>query len=248
MSDTAVVCGATGGLGPSLVAHFAGRGDRVVAIAREEGGLAELVARTPDAVTSVGADLTDPDAVAAVWQRFDENGVHPRWLVNAVGGYRAGTVEESTPESVAFMRELNLGTVWWSCRSAVPRMKGSHGCIVNVAARPAVTGGAEAAAYAVAKAGVIRLTEVLAEELLEEDLRVNAVSPSIIDTPGNAGMPESVLAKAVPPEDIAAVVGFLCSDAAAPITGGVVPVYGRFPKPYRRAPAEGLGGGEDLGG
>jgi len=234
MSDTAVVCGATGGLGPSLVAHFVERGDRVVAVARDEQGLAELVARFPDAVTSAVADLTDADAVAALWERFDADGVRPRWLVNAVGGYRAGTVEESTPESVSFMHDLNLGTAWWSCRSAVPRMKGSHGCIVNVSARPGVTGGAEAAAYAVSKAGVIRLTEVLAEELLEADVRVNAVSPSIIDTPGNAGMPESVLAKAVPPEDVAAVVGFLCSDAAAPVTGEVVPVYGRFPKPYRR--------------
>ncbi len=234
MGDTAVICGATGGLGAAVVAHFVERGDRVVAVARDERALADLVARFPEDLTSAQADLSDADAVAALWERFDTDGVHPRWLVNAVGGYRVGSIEDSTPESLAFMCDLNLGTAWWSCRSAVPRMRGSRGCIVNVAARPGRTGGAEAAAYAVAKAGVIRLTEVLAEELLEQDLRVNAVSPSIIDTEGNAGMPASVLAKAVPAPDIAAVVGFLCSDDAAPVTGAVVPVSGRFPKPYRR--------------
>jgi len=235
-SDVAVICGATGGLGAALVDHFLGRGDAVVAVARGADEVAALVAKHPDAADRLRgeeADLTDADSVAALWERLAAASVQPRWLINAVGGYRDGTVADSTPASFAFMQDLNLGSAWWSCRSAVPQMRDSNGAIVMISSRAAITGSAEAAAYSVAKAGVIRLTEVLAEELLEADLRVNAVIPAIIDTPGNADMPEKVLAKAVPPADIATVVGFLCSDAARPITGAAVPVYGRFPKPYR---------------
>ena len=229
--DLAMVCGATGGLGTAVVEHFTSRGDRVIAVARKQAELDALGAGQGDAVERETCDLTDPEAVEGLWQRVADRGETPRWLINTAGGYRAGSVEAGTPEEYAFAHNLNLGTAWWSCHSAVPRMKDGNGAIVNVSSRAALVGGADSAAYSVAKAGVIRLTEVLAEELLENGLRVNAVIPAIIDTPENRReLGDKTMAKAVSANSIAAVIGFLCSDAAIAITGASIPVYGRFPK------------------
>jgi NAD(P)-dependent dehydrogenase (short-subunit alcohol dehydrogenase family) len=211
--DVALVCGAGGALGSALVAAFLARGDRVVAADRH-GVDAE-------AVRAEAVDLTSPEDVEALWQRLEADGEQPRWLVNAVGGFRTGTVADSGPDDVRFLLDLNLGTAWWSCRAAARRME-AGGAIVNVSARSALTGGKGSAAYAVAKAAVVRLTQVLAAELADRDVRVNALLPSVIATPANSGVEG-----AVPPEQIAAVAAFLCSDAAAPVSGAAIPVYGR---------------------
>lgn len=222
MSDVALVCGGGGALGSALVAAFLGRGDRVVACDRHPGGHED----DPPGVRRVAVDLTSPDEVEELWARLEEVGERPRWVVNAVGGFRAGGVADSEPDDVRFVQDLNLGTAWWSCRAAAQRL-GEGAAILNVASRTALVGGSGAAAYTVAKAGVVKLTEILATELAARKVRVNAVLPSVIDTPANrATMPPERMAMAVPPEQIAAVVAFLCSDAAAAVTGAVLPVYG----------------------
>lgn len=103
------------------------------------------------------------------------------------------------------------------------------GAIVNVAARTALHGGVGSIAYAVTKAAVVRLSQVLADELKDAGVRVNVVVPALIDTPANAAvMPAARMAKAVPAESIAKIIAFLCSAEAWPISGAVVPAYGRF--------------------
>lgn len=219
MGDVALVCGAGGALGGALVATFLERGDRVIGVDRHPDPEAGGVRRE-------AADLTVAEDVEALWGRLDADGELPRWLVNAVGGFCTGTVAESEPDSYSFMHDVNLATAWWSCRAAARRMQ-PGGAIVNVASRSGVTGGAGAAAYSVAKAGVLRLTQVLAEELAERQVRVNAILPSVIDTPANrAAMSPERMREAVPPEQIAAVAAFLCSDAAAAVSGAAIPVYG----------------------
>lgn len=222
MTDVALVCGAGGALGSSLVGAFLARGDRVVAAGRHGGPADPAV----PSLRREAVDLSLPDEVEALWERLDKQGDRPRWLVNAVGGFRQGTVAETEPEQVRFVQELNLGTAWWSCSAAARRLE-AGGAIVNVSSRSAVTGGSGAAAYSVAKAGVVRLTEVLAAELAERHVRVNAILPSLIDTPANrSSLSAARMAQAVPPDDIAAVAVFLCSDAARAITGAAIPVYG----------------------
>ncbi len=237
MADLAVIMGATGGLGSAIVDAFASRGDRVIAVARSRAEVSQLASKFPGVVTGDTADLTSRLAVDDLWERIDRVGT-PRWVVNATGGYRAGKVADSTPDDFTFMMDLNLGTAWWSCRAAARRMHTvpapsgggqGGGCIVNVSSRSALEAEPGAAAYAVAKAGVIKLTEVLAAELKASGVRVNVIVPAIIDTTVNRQvLPEKVMQKAVAPAEIAAVIAYLCSDTALAITGATIPVYGKY--------------------
>jgi len=220
-----MVCGATGGLGPAMVSAFLGRGDQVIAVARSHDELAKL-----SGVTAEVADLIRPEEVDALWARLEKAGTIPRWVVNAIGGYRGGTVVDTPPEDYRFMLDLNLTTAWLSSRAAAARLvRAGGGAIVNVSSRSALRTERGAAAYAIAKSAVIKLTEVLAEELKETGVRVNAVVPGLIDTPVNRrDVPPKAMAKAVAPEAIAAVIAFLCSDLADAVTGAIVPVSGRL--------------------
>ncbi|HVH65286.1 MAG TPA: SDR family oxidoreductase [Candidatus Acidoferrum sp.] len=227
MTDIAVVCGATGGLGTAVVDAFVKRGDHVIAVARSRREVSQLESKYPDNVRGDTADLTDRISVDDLWERIDRVGV-PRWLVNTTGGYRDGKLADSTPDDFSYMMDLNLASAWWFSRAAARRLK-EGSAIVNVAARAGLVAEAGHAAYAVSKAAVIQLTKVLAAELKSTGVRVNVVVPAVIDTPANRRtMPEKLLQKAVPPADIAAVIAYLCSDAASAITGSDVPVFGRF--------------------
>ena len=226
MADLTVILGATGGLGTAVVDAFATRGDRIIAVARSIAGVSALAAKYPGRVTGDTANLTSRQDVDDLWERIDRVGV-PRWVVNTTGGYRGGKVAETTPDDFTTMMDLNLGTAWWSCRAAARRVQG--GGIINVSSRSALVAEPGAAAYAIAKAGVIKLTEVLAAELKSAGVRVNVVVPALIDTPENRkSLPEKAMQKAVAPAEIAEVILYLCSDAAAAVTGVAIPVYGRF--------------------
>lgn len=201
-----LVCGATGGLGQAVVEAFRSRGDDVVPVGRAE------------------ADLTRREEVEALWDRLEAEGRRPEAVVNITGGYAGGSLAEGEAEMFDRMVDLNLRTTWWSCREAARRLP-DGGSIVNVSARSAVTGGAGAAAYSVAKAGVLRLTEVLALELKPRRVRVNVLLPALIDTPANrAAMGDETMKKAVAPEKIASVVLWLCSAEAEAVTGTAIPV------------------------
>ena len=199
MTDVALVCGGAGALGSAIVETLRARGDDVVVADRNT------------------VDLTDAEAVEAFWERLADR---PRWVVNAAGGFRPATVADTEPEDLRFLTELNFDTAWWSCREAARRLPDGGG-IVNVAARAGLTGGAGSAAYAVTKAAVVRLTQVLALELAERRIRVNAVVPALIDTPANRA---HGITGGTPPAEIARAVAFPLSDDARAVNGAIVPV------------------------
>jgi short-subunit dehydrogenase len=153
--ELALITGATGELGPDVVAAFVTRGDRVIAVARDRQQLTVLEGAHPRHVRGEVADVTQPNEVEALWNRLDAAGDKPQWVVNLVGGFLGGTVLKTAPEALAQMLELNLGSAWSSCRAAAQRMQvAGGGAIVNIGARAAVSGGSGSAASPISGAAI----------------------------------------------------------------------------------------------
>ncbi len=150
-------------------------------------------------------------------------------LVNVAGGFRYETVETGSVETWDRLYAINVRTALLASQAALPHLVArGGGRIVNVGANAAGHAGLGMGAYAAAKSGVARLTEALAEEFKDRGITVNAVLPSILDTPANrADMPQADPARWVTPAALAQVIVFLLSDASAPITGALIPVKGR---------------------
>jgi len=147
-------------------------------------------------------------------------------LVNVAGGFTWETLEAGNLNSWAKMQAMNLMTNATITKLALPALKAAYaGRIVNIGAGPALKAGMGMGAYASSKAGVHRLTEALAEELADTGVTVNALIPSVIDTPTNRqDMPNEDFSKWVKPEAIADVILFLASPAARAVTGALIPV------------------------
>jgi NAD(P)-dependent dehydrogenase (short-subunit alcohol dehydrogenase family) len=175
-----------------------------------------------------GVDLSDERAV----ERFYA-GLPELWAsVHCVGGFTLAPLGETTLADLSHMLAINLAPTFLCCREAARVMRAGKGGgrIVNVAARPALEprAGAGMAAYAASKAAVAAFTVALAEELAPEGIWVNAVAPSILDTPANrAAMPDADASRWPRPEDVAETIAHLASPANAATRGAIIPVYGR---------------------
>jgi NAD(P)-dependent dehydrogenase (short-subunit alcohol dehydrogenase family) len=182
----------------------------------------------PEVKLMGGFDLTDETAVARLY-----DGVPDLWAsIHLAGGFAMAPVGTTTKADLMKQIDLNLVTAFLSCRAAVNAMtrSGKGGRIVNVAARPALEwrSGAGMAAYTASKAAVAALTVALAEEVVKAGILVNAVAPSIMDTPANrAAMPQADYAAWPKVAEVAATILFLASPDNKVTRGGVVPVYGR---------------------
>jgi NAD(P)-dependent dehydrogenase (short-subunit alcohol dehydrogenase family) len=222
-----VITGAAGALGRAMVSEFLDGGKAVVALDRAGAALDALTGEaTAGRLHTIAADLTVRNAVEAAWREIDDFG-QTQALVNVAGGFAPGSLADTDESTLASMLDVNVATALWSCQAAAGRLAAhGGGAIVNIGARSAVSGGAPVG-YALAKAAVVRLTQVLADELRPQRIRVNAVLPSVIDTPANrAAFSAETIRRAVAPRAIAKVVGWLCSDDAWPINGAAIPVYG----------------------
>jgi NAD(P)-dependent dehydrogenase (short-subunit alcohol dehydrogenase family) len=212
-----VVTGASGALGRVVRRRLAEAGATPVGI--------DLKADASGAV--LGADLTDAAAASKVVGEIQSRHGRVDALLNVAGGFQMAPVSEL--ELWDRLWKMNFATALHASRAVLPGMLARRaGAIVNVAARvqPA---GAQMGAYAASKSAVMRLTEALAEEVKNDGVRVNCVMPSIIDTEANRrAMPNADFGKWVPPEALADVLLFLCSDQARAITGAAIPVFGRM--------------------
>ena len=150
-------------------------------------------------------------------------------LVNVAGMFRWETLENGAADTWDLLYKSNLRTAVSSSKAALPYLlRRGAGRIVNIGAQAASKAAAGMGAYAASKAGVARLTESLAEELKDRAITVNAILPSIIDTPQNRrDMPSADFTRWVAPTAVALPIVFLLSDAAAAITGALIPVSGR---------------------
>jgi NAD(P)-dependent dehydrogenase (short-subunit alcohol dehydrogenase family) len=221
---TALVTGSSGGLGPAVARRLVADGWRVVAPVRGEPAQVDL------GVFAVQADVTDEaDIAGAVAVATAEPDVPLRAVVNLVGGFAAGGRVHETPvaDFEAQMR-INLRSAYVvTAASLAPMVAAGGGSVVCVSSRAALQPFAGAAGYITAKAALLALVDAMAVEYRDDRVRVNAVLPGVIDTPANrADAPVGARERWVPPEQIADVIGFLCSDASAPTSGAHVPVYG----------------------
>lgn len=229
MNGRVLITGAAGALGLSVVARFLEAGDRVLAVDFNEEGLAELTSLAPSEALSVRrADLA---ATAEVERLFDEvesaSGV-PRAVVHLVGGFRWAKLADCSDADWSYLVKLNLETTFRVFRECARRFeRAGGGAVVAVSAPAALLGEPGIGGYAAAKAGVLRMVEALAREMTPFGGRANAVLPGTMDTPANrSAMPDADPKQWVSTEDVAAVIHFLTTPAAAAVNGAAVRVPG----------------------
>jgi NAD(P)-dependent dehydrogenase (short-subunit alcohol dehydrogenase family) len=229
MAASALITGGTGGLGAAVTRAFLDGGWRVVVPVYDEAERERVPAH--ERLVLEPADLVDPASVKAVATiAAGEDGAPLGAVVNLVGGFAAGERVHATPvEEFEAQLRLNLRPTYLVCQATLEHLQAAGGgAIVCVSSRAALRPFAGAAGYVVGKAAVLAFVDALAEEYRSDDIRVNAILPSVIDTPLNRrSMPDADHSRWVAPEQIAAVVRFLCEDGSKPISGAHVPVYGR---------------------
>jgi NAD(P)-dependent dehydrogenase (short-subunit alcohol dehydrogenase family) len=222
-----VITGASGALGVAVAQAFATAGARLALLDKLTESK-ELKAFGSPHIFIGGVDLSDlghaesaMNAAAAALGGIDA-------LINIAGGFRWETIADGSPGTWDFLYAINLKTAVCACKAAIRHLVTTQGRIINIGAGAAAKAGMGMGAYTASKAGVAKLTEALAEELKDNGVNVNAILPSIIDTPANrADMPNTDFSRWVQPAALANVIVFLASDAARAITGASIPVSGR---------------------
>jgi NAD(P)-dependent dehydrogenase (short-subunit alcohol dehydrogenase family) len=213
-----IVTGGFGALGRVVVAELTRRGHTVAAV-----DVAPAPAGYQAALALGGVDLSDGAAVAAAYATVVKQLGTLDGLVNIAGGFIWEPIEGGALESWDKMFNMNLRTAAASSAAALPYLTKQGGAIVNVGAAGAAPAGMGMAPYAASKAGVRALTESLADELRAKKVRVNAVLPTIIDTPANrASMPDADTSGWVTPAAAAKAIAFLLSDEASAVTGAAL--------------------------
>ena len=222
-----VVTGGAGALGTALVEALVDTGAICHVPCRDAAEAQRFRLREhKQVVISVTGSLTDELPIAGLYDK-----ISPLWAsIHLAGGFAAGPLRDASAATLHEQIHTNFLSCLLCCRAAVRAMAGSDGRIVNVAARPGLEWrtGAGMVAYAASKAAAAALTVALAEEVAKDGILVNAVAPSIMDTPANRNaMPNADFSLWPKVEEVAATIMFLASSDNRVTRGAVVPVYGK---------------------
>lgn len=240
MPRVVLITGGAGGIGRATGERFAAAGDTVVLADRSTETLADLGSAS-DTVTADVSVVSDCERmIAETVQRHGRLDV----LVNSAGVWVEGPTTEMTEEQWDRTIDVNLKGTFFACRFAIPDLERTEGCIVNLSSDAGLVGTVETAVYNASKGGVSLLTRSLGLELAPKGVRVNAVCPNDVDTPMLAGQardygggdperylstllanyPQKDRSRFIRPEEIAALIFYLASAEAAPITGACIPI------------------------
>jgi NAD(P)-dependent dehydrogenase (short-subunit alcohol dehydrogenase family) len=235
-----LITGGAGGIGRATGERFAAAGDTVVLADRSAENLGELGWASDTVVADVSVVADCERMVAETVERYGRLDV----LVNCAGVWVEGPTTEMTEEQWDRTIDVNLKGTFFACRFAIPHLERTGGCIVNLSSDAGLVGASETAVYNASKGGVSLLTRSLGLELAPKGVRVNAVCPNDVDTPMLAGQardfggdhperylaallanyPQKDRARFIKPEEIAALIFYLASAEAAPITGACIPI------------------------
>jgi NAD(P)-dependent dehydrogenase (short-subunit alcohol dehydrogenase family) len=225
-----VVSGGAGALGSAVVAMLVEAGAHCHVPCFDAAEAERFALRAHNSVTvTVTGSLAEEAAVEALYK-----GIAPLWAsIHIAGGFAMAPLRETGVAMLRRQLDMNFVSCALCCRAAVRAMTGTTaggGRIVNIAARPALEwrSGAGMVAYTASKAAVAALTAALAEEVAKDGILVNAVAPSILDTPANRqAMPKADYALWPKVEEVAATIAFLASPDNRVTRGAIVPVYGK---------------------
>jgi NAD(P)-dependent dehydrogenase (short-subunit alcohol dehydrogenase family) len=215
-----LITGATGALGQAVLDKFVGSGDHVLAVHAPN--------QKPASVTGVewvAADLTQRKSVIDLFARIDDIDA----VVHCAGGFRYGMADAISAEDFRFLVSLNFEAAYFVASAAIPGMKKrKKGALLFISSLATQNPAAGMSAYAASKAAVNAMVTSLAAELKGDGIRVNAVMPSVIDTPANRkDMPHADPSKWVSAEDIAELLYGLTLAKSKSITGALIPITGR---------------------
>ncbi|MFM0341771.1 SDR family NAD(P)-dependent oxidoreductase [Paraburkholderia fungorum] len=223
------VTGGFGSLGMATALTAASYGAQVVLIDSAAAPASKLPEALANALVLGGVDLASDEAAKQAMADIAAKYGALSGLVNVAGAFRWATVQEGELDTWDYLFRVNVKTAVTASKAALPLLTAQEGArIINIGAGAANKGMPGMGPYAASKSAVARLTEALAEEFKESGLTVNAVLPSIIDTPRNrADIPGADVSRWVKPEAVAEVIAFLLSRRADAVTGALIPVFGR---------------------
>jgi NAD(P)-dependent dehydrogenase (short-subunit alcohol dehydrogenase family) len=226
-----IVTGAAGNLGRATAAKVASEGVNLVCVDRTSEALNTMVQTLPSkakVLTFAGADLGNPAVAQAMVEAAADTFGGVDALINTVGGFATGPVNDDTLDQWDLMMNLNARVALVTSIAVLPAMQAvRYGRIVHIAASPGLKAGANQAAYAASKAAVLRLTESIAAENRANRITANCILPGTIDTPQNReAMPDAKVSDWVSPASIARLIAFLVSAEAAVVSGAAIPATG----------------------
>ena len=222
----AVVTGASGGLGTSVVAALVDEGATVIGIARKiESGPGKQ-----GRFEAVAADLSRSDSAAKIIDDIVARFGRIDLLAHLVGGFAGGkTVAEMDAATFQDMMDVNLNSAFYVLRATIPHMRRARaGRIVTIGSRAAESPGAGVGAYSASKAALVSLTRTVSIENKDAGITANVILPGTMDTPLNRKfMPDADFSTWVQPSSVASLIVWFASEAGRDVTAAAVPVYGK---------------------